>query len=111
MNDFNKHYIRVENEKVIKGFSDAFENPLETDVCIREKGGRHFEIDGVINPPLYDENMCHIYRYDTELRKATLEELESERKSIKPKEIVSEEDITLDLLADHEYRLCMLELG
>ena len=24
---------------------------------------------------------------------------------------VTEEDITLDLLADHEYRLCMIELG
>lgn len=23
----------------------------------------------------------------------------------------SQEDVTLDLLADHEYRLCMLELG
>ena len=28
-----------------------------------------------------------------------------------PEEVPSEEDVTLDLLADHEYRLCMLELG
>lgn len=26
-------------------------------------------------------------------------------------ETPSQEDVTLDLLADHEYRLCMLELG
>ena len=111
MFDFNKHYIRVENNIVVKGFSDAFEVPLETDICIKEKGGRHFEIDGVINPPLYDENMCHIYRYDTGLRKATAEEIEAERQENKPEEPVAEEDITLDLLADHEYRLCILELG
>lgn len=111
MEFYNKHYIRVENTLVVKGFSDAFETPLETDICINEKGGRHFEIDGVINPPLYDENGCHIYRYDTELRKATAGELDAEWQAIKPEEEpVTEEDITLDLLADHEYRLCMLEL-
>ena len=111
MEFYNKHYIRVEDTLVVKGFSDAFETHLETDICINEKGGRHFEIDGVINPTLFKENGTHIYRYDTELRKATVEELEAEWQRIKPKEIVSEEDITLDLLADHEYRLCMLELG
>lgn len=30
---------------------------------------------------------------------------------ISEEEEVTEEDITLDLLADHEYRLCMIELG
>lgn len=111
MFDLNKHYIRVENGLVVKGFSDAFETPSNTDICINKKGGRHFEIDGVINPPLYDEKMCHIYRYDTELRKATAEEIKSEWQKIKPEEPVTEEDIALDLLADHEYRLCILELG
>lgn len=111
MTDFNKHYIRVENTMVVKGFSDAFETPLETDICINEKGGRHFEIDGEINPPLYDERMCHIYRYDTELRKATAEELNSEWAATKPEEPISEEDITMEMLADHEYRLCIMELN
>lgn len=83
---YNKHYIRVKNTLVIKGFSDAFELPLKTDICINEKGGRHFEIDGEINPQLYDERMCHVYRYDTELRKATDEELEAEWNEIKPTE-------------------------
>ena len=86
----NKHYIRVENGIVVKGFSDAFEIPLETDICINENGGRHFEIDGEINPPLYDEKLCHIYRYDSELRKATAEELEAEWQEIKPEEQPSE---------------------
>ena len=113
MMDFNKHYIRVENEIVIKGFSDAFELPLDTDICINEKGGRHFEINGVINPPLYDEKMCHIYRYDNKLRKATEEELKVELEEIEANKskVIYEEDITLDILADHEYRLCIIELN
>ena len=42
-----KHYIRQDdNGFVIKGFSDIFEQPLETDVCICEDGGRHFEYRG-----------------------------------------------------------------
>lgn len=115
MNEFyNKHYIRVENGKVIKGFSTAFETPLETDICINEKGGRHFAIDGEINPMLVDfENFTHFYRYDTELRKATEEELAAELAEIEANRpvVISEEDITLDLLADHEYRICMMELN
>lgn len=78
---YNKHYIRVENGLVIKGFSNAFETPLDTDICINEKGGRHFEIDGEINPPMFDENFCHLYRYDGELRKATEDELKEEREA------------------------------
>ena len=111
MEFYNKHYIRVGNGIVVKGFSDAFETPLETDICINEKGGRHFEIDGEINPPLYNERMCHVYRYDTELRKATEEELKAELEVIKPVEEPTEEDITMEMLADHEYRLCMIELN
>lgn len=111
MEFYNKHYIRVEDTLVVKGFSDAFELPLETDICINEKGGRHFEIDGEINPSLFNENGTHVYRYDTELRKATDEELASEYEVIKPEEIISEEDLTLELLADQEYRICMLELN
>ena len=30
---------------------------------------------------------------------------------VEPTEQISEEDTTLDMLADHEYRLCMMELG
>lgn len=78
MEFYNKHYIRVIDGIVTKGFSDAFEEPTDTDICINEKGGRHFEIDGVINPPLFNEQMCHLYRYDGELRKATDEELKAE---------------------------------
>lgn len=78
MEFYNKYYIRVVDTIVTKGFSDAFETPLDTDICINEKGGRHFTIDEEINPPIFDERMCHVYRYDTKLRKATAEELQAE---------------------------------
>ena len=31
--------------------------------------------------------------------------------TVEPAEQISEEDTTLNMLADHEYRLCMMELG
>lgn len=61
--DGNKHYIRVDNGTVVYGFSDAFETSLETDICINENGGRHFELFGVINPPLYNFEFP-IYKYE-----------------------------------------------
>lgn len=76
---FNRHYIRAEGGLVTKGFSDAFETPLQSDICINEQGGRHFEINGVTNPPLVNEEELHIYRYDKKMRKATEEELFAEK--------------------------------
>ena len=38
MDDFyNKHYVRLDaNGNVVKGFSDAFEEPKTGDICINE---------------------------------------------------------------------------
>lgn len=53
----NKHYIRVDsNNFIIYGFSDAFEQPQNTDIYIHE-GDRHFELNGQINPPLFNEGV------------------------------------------------------
>ena len=61
----NKHYIRLdENNYVIKGFSDAFEEPLPTDICINENGGRHFELFGEINPNLYGYDFKPRFMWD-----------------------------------------------
>lgn len=39
-----KHYIRINDKnEVIHGFSNAFEEPLESDICITETGERHFQ--------------------------------------------------------------------
>lgn len=59
-----KHYIRLDsNNFIIKGFSNAFEQPLETDICINQNGGRHFELNGQINPSLFNNGMP-IYKWD-----------------------------------------------
>ena len=60
----NKHYIRVDlNNNIIQGFSDAFENPQEGDICINENGERHFELLGVINPSLITTDGVYFYQY------------------------------------------------
>jgi len=40
----SKHYIRLDGEKIIWAFSDAFEKPIEGDICINEEGGRHYNL-------------------------------------------------------------------
>lgn len=58
----NKHYVKLDlNNYIIKGFSDAFEQVIETDIYISE-GGRHFELNGVINPSLFN-NGVPIYKF------------------------------------------------
>lgn len=76
----SKHYIRLNpKNQIIKGFSTDFESPLETDICINEDGQRHFELDGVVNPSLMDNNSCHKYIYENEvIREATEEEIQAE---------------------------------
>lgn len=59
---YNKHYIRLYGTTIIKGFSDSFESPLETDICINNKGDRHFELFGKLNPQLQDET-GYFYKY------------------------------------------------
>ena len=42
---YNKHYIRVDDDgRIIHGFSDAFEQPHDGDVCINEQGGYQFRL-------------------------------------------------------------------
>jgi hypothetical protein len=56
--DGYKHYARVdENNIVIQGFSDAFESPLDTDICIDEDAQRHFQLQ------LKNANGESIYKY------------------------------------------------
>ena len=64
MNKVYRHYIRLDLEgRIIKGFSDAFEQPIDGDICINEQGGRHFGMFGVINPPLTDMQGIYLYKY------------------------------------------------
>lgn len=82
MNFYNKHYIRIrEDGCIVDGFSDAFHQPSDTDICINEHGGYqfrliyaefdpHFEIMAVHkqseeNPNLFEwQHMIPLYRWD-----------------------------------------------
>ena len=58
-----RHYITVNETGVIqRGFSDDFEQPHSGDVCICEDGGRHFQINDVVNPTIVDLNGIPIYK-------------------------------------------------
>lgn len=60
---YNRHYIRLDSEgHIIKGFSDAFEQPIDGDICISEKSGRHFEMLGLPEPPLTNMQGIYIYK-------------------------------------------------
>lgn len=69
MTFYHKHYITVdEGGRVVNGFSTAFHQPQETDICINEKGGYQFRLfpDGRMNPTLIEENGIPLYRWDGE---------------------------------------------
>lgn len=62
--DHHKHYIRLDaDKKIIRGFSDAFEQPKKGDICINEQGDRHFELDSEINPVLITNESIPLYEW------------------------------------------------
>ena len=70
-----KHYITEQHGFIINGFSDAFQQPVETDICINEDGGRHFQINGATNPQIKDDEGFSLYKYiNGEISTATQEE-------------------------------------
>ena len=40
-----KHYIRLDGIFITKTFSTEVEQPLKTDICVNEDGGRHFNLE------------------------------------------------------------------
>ena len=79
----NKHYITVdEQNRIVNGFSDAFRQPAEDDICINERGGYQFRLfqGGEENPALYTPDGIPRYRWDgTQAVLRTEEELEADR--------------------------------
>lgn len=84
----NKHYIRIDEEnRVIKGFSDAFEKPKEGDIVINEKGGRHFRLpfENRVNPPLKTDEGVPLYKYENgEAKERTQEEIQADIDALPP---------------------------
>ena len=76
-----KHYIITDDSgRVLRGFSDDFEQPDASAVCINEDGGRHFELNGSINPPMADCSGVPLYKFNGEQVVArTQEELDADK--------------------------------
>lgn len=66
MENFNKHYITVDEAgRIVRGFSDAFRAPSDTDICINEQGGYQFRLypGGEENPFLFEEHGIPLYKF------------------------------------------------
>ncbi|MBR2132589.1 MAG: hypothetical protein IJ955_08705 [Oscillospiraceae bacterium] len=117
MNFFNRHYITVDEAgRITGGFSDAFRQPSETDICINEQGGYQFRLfpDGAENPMLLERrHRIPLYRWDgSQVVRRTAEEIDADIAAIPvPESIPTEADDTAAMLVDHEFRLTLLELG
>lgn len=81
-----KHYIIIdETGRILRGFSDDFEQPTDSAICINEDGGRHFELNGVINPPMTDYNGVPLYKLDGgKVVARTREELDADKPIVTP---------------------------
>lgn len=67
MNFYNRHYITVdERGRITDGFSDAFRQPAENDICINRLGGYQFRLSraGEENPALLNDRGIPLYRYE-----------------------------------------------
>lgn len=67
MDEYNKHYINVDEQgRITDGFSDAFRNPSDTDICINARGGYQFRLfpRGEENPPLCERHGVALYKYE-----------------------------------------------
>ncbi|MCG8401359.1 MAG: hypothetical protein MJA84_07150 [Firmicutes bacterium] len=82
----NIHYIKLDDQnRIVKGFSNAFEQPEITDICINEHGGRHFELNGQINPPLFNNQGIPLYKWDgTQVIERTQQEIQSDIDALPP---------------------------
>ena len=81
-----KHYIvKDEQGRILRGFSDDFEQPDANAICINEDGGRHFELNGSINPPMTDYNGVPLYKLDGgKVVARTQEELDADKPAETP---------------------------
>ena len=127
---YHHHFIRTdESGRITDGWSDGPHNwrkPTERDILLSDKGGYQFRliIDGEPtkeNPPLYDGmTMIPLYKWDGErvLRRSE-EEIEADRVEARQRAEQAEREriandpqtLLLEMAADHEERICLMELG
>ena len=113
---YNKHYITVDDQnRILCGWSDGPHPDRDTTgaVLLTDKGGYQFRLapGGEENPALWDMDGIPRYKWDGSaavLR--TEEELDADR-AARPAPPPTTEEVLLELAADHEARLCEIELG
>ena len=77
------HYIRLDGNKIIKGFSTAFEQPTKDDILVAEDAQRHFELNGQTNPPLQNDEGIPLYKHEKgKVVSRTKTEIEADRKAL-----------------------------
>ena len=102
-----KHYILTdESGRILRGFSDDFEQPEASAICINDDGGRHFELKGIVNPTLMDIQGRYRYKLvDGKVVERTPEELEEVPTPVAPP---TTED---QLRADVDYLAMIMEVN
>ena len=91
MDEFYNHYITIdERNRIINGFSDAFRQPSDTDICINEQGGYQFRLfpDGEENPMLFTENGIPLYEYNDAVFARTTEAIAADEAALPVPEVV-----------------------
>ena len=93
-----KHYIMTDDSgRVLRGFSTDFEQPDANAICICEDGGRHFELDGVVNPPMTDYNGAPLYKFDgVKVVARTQDELDANKPAIASAPTIEERTAALE---------------
>lgn len=106
-------YVKIDDSNRVTAInSDAFLDDLTDWIKIDEGyGDKHHHAQGNYLPkPLMDER--GIYRYklvDDEVVERTTEEMDTDY--VEPVIEQPVEELLLEMAADHEYRLCLIELG
>ena len=103
---YNNHYIRLdEQNRIVHGFSDAFESPTENDILINAEGSYQFRLvaGGEENPQLCDEYFVPLYIYDNgKIARRSSSDVEADRPEPEPPPV--------DRVSELEFRIAQLEI-
>lgn len=98
-----KHYIAIDKDNyVLRGFSTAFVRPTESDICINKKASRHFELFGMVNPPMRRHDRCPLYKWNgTQVVKVSKSELNKLHKQQQQNAPAPQETLLDQVIADN----------
>lgn len=121
-NIFNRHYIQLNSfNQITSGFSDAFRQPTETDICINEEGGYQFRliVDGELseeNPPLFEGFNIPLYEWkDNKVVRRAEKDLEADRiaeaERMEKARIEAERNSPTNRIAELERTICEMDIA